>query len=92
MKVLRIDCDFLLPDEFDGGLADALRALADYHESDNAKKLRTFLNSDAPQKDEYLSLRWNEFNKAIRDGSKVLMDFSLGEYNAKNDSWKYYEI
>jgi len=41
MKVLRYAGFFKLPDDFEGNLSDALRLLADYHESEAACERRT---------------------------------------------------
>ena len=35
MRVLQLHTSFQLPDDFSGGLADAIRLMADYHEEKN---------------------------------------------------------
>lgn len=93
MKVLRIDADFLLPDDFNGTLAEALREFAKYHESEQARDKRKL--EDAPghkneKLEKYLEVRWSEFFSALTEGKRAVIDFSVSYFDGKK--WNDYEI
>ncbi len=82
MKVLTIDhLFFKLPDGFEGGLAEALRVMADYHEE---PKTIEGQQREAPLD---ASLSWTEvrekmwtlFLTAIGEGAKLCGNVSLAE-------------
>jgi len=80
MKVLSLNGYFLLPDNFIGDISDALRVLADYHESPQAEKQR--LTKEAANKTTDGDI-WKGFIKGIPDGYKVYMGMAIGKHNGK---------
>ncbi len=72
MKALGLRGYFKLPDDFNSGLADALRLLADYHESKEAKDKKQVSDVDPEN-------YWAEFLKDIKTGNRVTMSISISE-------------
>lgn len=72
MKVLGLRGYFKLPNDFDGGLSDALRLLADYHDRPETKKRKEVSDGNA---DDY----WAEFLNDIKNGNRVTMGISISE-------------
>ncbi len=91
LKVLSFSTlHFLLAEDFEGGLADALRAMADYHESvqrgetkDPSCLVKDPENRSGSQ-EEHETAAWNLFYEALKGGSRVsgivcVTDYVLGE-------------
>ena len=63
---------FVLPEGFDGTVADALRLLADYHESPPAKCRREVTIPElTPEQRAVQDARWTAFLRAVDDGARV---------------------
>jgi len=78
MKILEIGpVLFKLPDDFSGGLSDALRLLADYHELPKTERKRLSRPSkrgtpDRPKEYQaFRESRLGEFFAAVKEGYKV---------------------
>ena len=96
MKVLSInDLYFLLPAGFDGGLADALRALADYHESvtGSAKQKITYARSEEPIP-EHREASWTFFWRIIHgdSGHRVVGKTGVLELDAADNAMKVLDV
>ncbi len=96
LKVLSFSTlHFLLADDFEGGLADALRAMADYHESvqrGETKDPSTLVpgsDNRSGSQEEHETAAWEYFTEALDGGLRVsgtvcITDYSLGE----NGEWE----
>lgn len=82
MKVLSLNGYFHLPDDFNGTLPDAIRLLADYHESKEARKQR-IVGPDTMGVPPDL---WSRFWNGAQQGFRVCMGMALGEWH-KDRGW-----
>jgi|SRR5208283_2799184 len=81
MKVLELSGFFRLPDDFYGTVSDAIRLLADYHESDGpSNPTRKCSHEDAPRTRKNA---WEEFWKyaVTRNDGKVVMDIGISRFD-----------
>lgn len=81
MKVLGHFAYFLLPDDFEGGISDALRLLADYHEGAAVAK-RECAEVLVPETG---SQEWLDFREGLRHGKKHVGKMTLRHY--KDGEW-----
>lgn len=88
MKVLSINGHFLLPDDFKGTVAEAMRLMADLHESNVAgsrpikpKNLPSLIKSDNDL--------WEAFLLDTREGFRLRAVLSLAELNRKTFKWEH---
>ena len=82
MKVLAIDSLFFkLPEDFEGGLSDALRSLADYHEQPATaeRQRREKAPDDALSWREFRTKLWKMFLEAVSEGNRMCGTISLSE-------------
>ena len=91
LKVLSFSTlHFLLADDFEGGLADALRAMADYHESVQRGETKDppALVKDSDKRsgsqEEHESSAWEIFHEALEGGARIsgivcVTDYVRGE-------------
>lgn len=74
MKVLTIDALFFkLPDDFEGGLSDALRVMADYHDAPKTRegqKRETNTDRSTPWR-QMRDKMWLEFLEQIKGGQRL---------------------
>lgn len=80
MKILRLDTYFLLPDDFEGDVNDAIQALIDYRKE---KKLSKFQKNEEPAKaweDMSPIEKWNCFCQATQQGFKHVGSASCSEF------------
>lgn len=86
MKVLCLyETYFKLPDDFNGTYSDALRLLADYHDSDTAKHRREIVDTIGLE-----IVLWDEFLEAVDDGLKhVAMPPTVYDTETKNVNYKF---
>lgn len=83
MKVLSIDgLFFKLPPDFKGGLSDALRAMADYHDqpatAERQRREKGF--GDALSWRETRTKLWELFLESVSKGDRLCGLISLSEY------------
>lgn len=89
MKVLSFGVlYFKLPDDFEGGLSDALRAFADYHDQMIGTPQQKIGASQDPPADrtasEHESKVWYEFWDLVQDGdTRVYGTAGLSQYPGK---------
>ena len=88
MKVLTIDIHFKLPDDFEGGLTEALEEYVKYRKENNLPampdpegEVKTNISHD-----EYTSNRWKTFLEAIKEGKKVYGMFDVSKL--VDDKWE----
>jgi hypothetical protein len=86
MKVLNIDgLFFKLPDDFKGGLGDALRAMADYHDqpatAERQRREKGF--GEGTSHEEARSKMWALFLEAISNGDRLCGSITLSAYEGK---------
>lgn len=75
---------FKLPDDFKGGLSDALRAAADYHdEVKHTRQRRTDVSREIPWPEMRKAL-WKEFLEAVADGDRLCGCACLSEEDGTN--------
>ncbi len=98
LKVLSFSTlHFLLPDDFEGGLADALRAMADYHDSvqrGETKDPSTLVagsDNRSGSQEEHESSAWELFYEALEDGRRIsgvvcVSDYVRGEDGERMDA------
>ena len=78
MKVLGHFAFFLLPDDFDGGLSDALRLLADYHEGEGAsrREIQEMPEGHAESRRRLFA----DFLKELKNDRKHVGDMGIRQY------------
>lgn len=85
MKVLSLRAHFKLPDNFDGSFGDALRELADYHDSTGRKKEGRTTGHEMESKEtetwnEAADALWKSFMEAIDEGFRLHGEVYLGSF------------
>lgn len=89
MKVLSIsNLFFKLPDDFNGGLSEALRMLADYHDEKNNVESCTLHRKF--KDDEYKCI-WEFFLKSIEEDKRYVAQTSISEYDENTNEMKIIE-
>ena len=93
LKVLTVEnFYFKLPDDFNGGLSDAIRLYADYHdEVKNTDKHEIDDNDELPK--DSISM-WYHFLDSIENGQKMTGCISISEckYDEKDNAYKMKNI
>jgi hypothetical protein len=84
-KVFYMDAFFHLPDDFGGGISDALRLMANYHDSvKNTSKQEMEKGIDDKCHPTYEE-NWNYFLNAVKNGKKIQGLTAICEYNEEKD-------
>lgn len=82
MKVLSMNIHFLLPDNFNGNLNDALEEIIKYRKSKNLTKYKAI----ELDRDDKIS-RWQTFLSVIQEGFRLYGGIFVGEWNSENKKW-----
>lgn len=77
MKVLGLNTYFLLPNNFDGKLSDALRLMADYYDEVGKNNPKRIVEPTEHVNKSYI---WNDFLKIIKDDCAMTGTVCLSEY------------
>lgn len=96
LKVLSFSTlHFLLADDFEGGLADALRAMADYHESvqrgetKDPSSLVPGSDNRSGSQEEHETFAWDSFCEALEDGLRISGIVCVSDYvRGEDGEWE----
>jgi len=89
MKLFRYNGHFTLPDDFTGNVSDALRLLADYHESKmgESTKKEKVIKEENDIFNKSNSLLYSHWMEAHEEGKRHVAHVSLIEYKDEDKEW-----
>jgi len=88
MKVLHLNSYFLLPDDFDGDVNDAIQCLLEYRKNRNLTEFKNDNSSDKPWEELSQNEKWERFCEATQKGLRHTGSACFSEFDDNTKEWR----